>query len=75
MNLTEKLNETEYKKQFSIMCECGKDFSMWIEPSRIDIIEELKSGHRKIKASTLRTICNQSGITREEFLKTYSKGR
>ena len=23
--------------------------------------------HRKIKGSTLRTICNQSGITREEF--------
>ncbi|MCH7494766.1 MAG: type II toxin-antitoxin system HicA family toxin [Candidatus Marinimicrobia bacterium] len=31
--------------------------------------------HRKIKGSTLRTICNQSGITREEFLKAYSKVR
>ena len=25
----------------------------------------------KIKASTLRTICNQSGISREEFLEAY----
>lgn len=31
--------------------------------------------HRRIKASTLRTICNQSGITREEFLKAYNKVR
>lgn len=29
--------------------------------------------HPKIKASTLRTICTQSGITREEFLEAYSK--
>ena len=29
--------------------------------------------HPKIKASTLRTICSQSGITREEFLDAYSK--
>ena len=29
--------------------------------------------HRKIKASTLRTICTQSGITRDEFLEVYGK--
>ena len=29
--------------------------------------------HPKIKASTLRTICSQSGITREEFLDAYRK--
>lgn len=29
--------------------------------------------HSKIKASTLRTICTQSGISRHEFLETYSK--
>lgn len=29
--------------------------------------------HPKIKASTLRTICNQSGITRAEFLAAYRK--
>jgi len=29
--------------------------------------------HTKIKASTLRTICTQSGITRDEFLKAYIK--
>jgi len=27
--------------------------------------------HPKIKSSTLRTICQQSGISREEFLKAY----
>jgi len=29
--------------------------------------------HPKIKASTLRTICTQSGITRDEFLSAYKK--
>jgi predicted RNA binding protein YcfA (HicA-like mRNA interferase family) len=29
--------------------------------------------HPKIKASTLRTICTQAGISREEFLKAYSE--
>lgn len=29
--------------------------------------------HPKIKASTLRTICTQSGITRDEFLEIYRK--
>ena len=29
--------------------------------------------HQKIKASTLRTICTQSGIKRDEFLAVYGK--
>ncbi len=29
--------------------------------------------HPKIKASTLRTICTQSGLTRDEFLDAYRK--
>jgi len=29
--------------------------------------------HDRIKGSTLRTICRQSGITREEFLKVYER--
>ena len=29
--------------------------------------------HPKIKASTLRTICTQSGITKNEFLEAYRK--
>ena len=29
--------------------------------------------HTKIKASTLRTICTQSGITRDDFLEAYRK--
>ena len=27
--------------------------------------------HRTIKASTLRTICNQAGISKDEFLQVY----
>jgi len=29
--------------------------------------------HRTLKSSTLRTILNQSGITRDEFLKVYER--
>jgi len=29
--------------------------------------------HQKIKASTLRTICTQAAISREEFLNAYKK--
>ncbi len=29
--------------------------------------------HKKIKASTLSTICTQTGITRDEFLTAYNQ--
>ena len=29
--------------------------------------------HAHIKGSTLRTICNQAGITRDEFLEAYEQ--
>jgi len=29
--------------------------------------------HPRIKSSTLRTICTQSGITRDEFIQAYGK--
>ena len=29
--------------------------------------------HPKLKASTLRTICTQAGIAREEFLDAYDR--
>lgn len=29
--------------------------------------------HARIKGSTLRTICTQSGISREEFLRAYQQ--
>jgi len=29
--------------------------------------------HPKIKASTLRTICTQAGISRDDFLDAYEK--
>lgn len=31
------------------------------------------SNHPKIKASTLRTICTQAGIPRDDFLNAYEK--
>ena len=30
-------------------------------------------GHARIKGSTLRTICTQAGIARQEFLDTYQR--
>jgi hypothetical protein len=30
--------------------------------------------HAKLKSSTLRGICTQAGIARDEFLKTYEQG-
>ena len=30
--------------------------------------------HDKLKSSTLRTICTQAGISRDEFLKAYEQG-
>ena len=30
--------------------------------------------HPRIKASTLRTICTQAGIARDEFLRAYERG-
>ncbi len=29
--------------------------------------------HPKLKSSTLRTICTQAGISREDFLKSYER--
>jgi len=29
--------------------------------------------HKKIKGSTLRTICTQAGISRDDFLKAYEQ--
>ena len=29
--------------------------------------------HKKLKSSTLRTICNQAGIPRNDFLNVYEK--
>jgi predicted RNA binding protein YcfA (HicA-like mRNA interferase family) len=52
------------------------------EKGHISMIRENSDGiitpltmpnHIKIKASTLRTICTQSGITRDEFLDAYKK--
>jgi predicted RNA binding protein YcfA (HicA-like mRNA interferase family) len=55
-------------------------FSVVREREHIAMIRENADGtktpltlpnHNKIKGSTLRTICTQAGIPREEFLKIY----
>ncbi len=57
-------------------------FSMVREKEHISMARENPDGtktpltmpnHPKIKASTLRTICTQAGIPRDEFLNAYNK--
>ena len=57
-------------------------FEIVREREHISMIRENSDGtrtpltlpnHPKIKGSTLRTICNQSRISREEFLAAYHK--
>jgi predicted RNA binding protein YcfA (HicA-like mRNA interferase family) len=57
-------------------------FQLVREKEHISMVRENSDGsktpltmpnHPKIKASTLRTICTQSGITRDEFLAAYRK--
>ncbi len=57
-------------------------FRMVREKEHISLVRENPDGsrtpltmpnHRKIKASTLRTICSQAGISRNEFLEAYKK--
>jgi predicted RNA binding protein YcfA (HicA-like mRNA interferase family) len=56
-------------------------FQMINEREHIAMVRENADGtrtpltlpnHPHIKGSTLRTICTQSGITREDFLRAYS---
>jgi hypothetical protein len=57
-------------------------FQMFKEAEHIGIIRTNQNGsktpltmpnHSHIKSSTLRTICTQAGIKREEFLKVYER--
>ena len=50
------------------------------EKEHVSLVRENQDGtrtpltvpdHDKIKSSTLRTICTQAGISREEFLRAY----
>jgi predicted RNA binding protein YcfA (HicA-like mRNA interferase family) len=52
------------------------------EKEHISIVRENPDGsetpltmpnHPRIKASTLRTVCTQAGISRDEFLEAYEK--
>jgi predicted RNA binding protein YcfA (HicA-like mRNA interferase family) len=58
-------------------------FQMVREREHIAMIRENPDGtktpltmpnHSIIKSSTLRTLCTQSGIKREDFLKAFNKG-
>ena len=60
----------------------GLGFSIVREREHIALVRENDDGtqtpltmpnHTKIKSSTLRTICTQAGITRDDFLKAYHK--
>ena len=57
-------------------------FSLVREREHIAMIRENADGtktpltlpnHSKIKGSTLRTICTQAGVSRDEFLRAYYK--
>jgi len=57
-------------------------FQMVREREHISMLRENPDGsktpltmpnHPKIKASTLRTICTQAGISKDEFFKAYNK--
>lgn len=57
-------------------------FEVVREGNHISMIRENADGtrtpltlpnHARIKGSTLRTICTQSGITREEFLQAFEE--
>lgn len=57
-------------------------FEIMREKEHISMLRENPDGtktpltlpnHSKIKGSTLRTICTQSGITRDEFIDAYEK--
>ena len=59
------------------------DFRLVREKEHIAMIRKNPDGtktpltmpnHPKLNASTLRTICTQAGISRDEFLKAYERG-
>ena len=66
-----------------VLSALGKlGFAVVRERNHISLVRENPDGsktpmtipnHPFLKASTLRTICRQSGIDREEFLKAYSE--
>ncbi|MFH1563995.1 MAG: type II toxin-antitoxin system HicA family toxin [Nitrospirota bacterium] len=51
----------------------GEHISMLCENSDGTKTPLTMPNHPRIKGSTLRTICTQSGINREEFLESYIK--
>ena len=55
---------------FQIVRE-GKHIAMSRENADDTRIPLTMPNHPKIKASTLRTICTQSGISRDDFLRAY----
>ena len=59
-------------------------FTVVREGAHISLVRENPDGtttpmtipsHSRIKGSTLRAVCAQAGISREDFLNTYEKSR
>lgn len=51
----------------------GKHIAMKRENTDGTVTPLTMPDHRRLKSSTLRTILNQSGISREEFLEAYER--
>ena len=60
-----------FEKLGFIVLRDGAHLSMVRENSDGSKTPLTMPNHQKIKGSTLRTICTQAGISREEFLKEY----
>ncbi len=65
-----KVIKTLNKLGFQIVRE-GEHISMIRENPDGSKTPLTMPNHKRIKSSTLRTICNQSNISREDFLKAY----
>ncbi len=67
-----KVIKTFEKLEFKII-RVGNHISMIRENPDGSKMSLTMPNHEKIKGSTLRTICRQARIPRDEFLKTYEK--
>lgn len=67
-----RVTKTFEKLEFKIV-RVGNHISMIRENPDGSKTPLTMPNHERIKGSTLRTICRQAGIPREEFLKIYER--